>query len=85
MCFVKLIIFFISFMLNIILRMLKDGVRLRFYVVVFMKNVVFKKEKKDNLYFIQSVIIKGFFDGFLLSDIQNVESKLIVFYMYNQV
>lgn len=44
--------FFISFMLNIILRMLKDGVRLRFYVVVFMKIVVFKKEKKDNLYFI---------------------------------
>lgn len=38
-------IFFTSFMLNTTLRMLKDGVRLRFYAAVSMKNVAFKKEK----------------------------------------
>lgn len=38
--------FFTSFMLNTTLRMLKDGVRLRFYAAVSMKNVAFKKEKK---------------------------------------
>lgn len=36
--------FFTSFMLNTTLRMLKDGVRLRFYAAVSMKNVAFKKE-----------------------------------------
>lgn len=47
MCFVKLIkIFFTSFMFNTTLRMLEDGVRLRFYAAVSMKNVAFKKEKK---------------------------------------
>lgn len=77
--------FFTSFMLNTTLRMLKDGVRLRFYAAVSMKNVPFKKEKKDNLYPIQSVTIKGLPDGFLLSDIQNVEPKSIALHMYNQV
>lgn len=65
--------------------MLKDGVRLRFYAAVSMKIVAFKKEKKDNLYPIQSVTITDLPDGFLLSDLQNVEPKSIALHMYNQV
>lgn len=86
MCFVKLIkIFFTSFMFNTTLRMLEDGVRLRFYAAVSMKNVAFKKEKKDDLYPVQSVTVKDLPDGFLLSDIQNIEPKSIALHMYNQV
>lgn len=38
--------FFTSFMLNTTLRMLKDGVRLRFYAAVSMKKCCIQKRKK---------------------------------------
>lgn len=44
-----------------------------------------KKKKKDDLYPVQSVTVKDLPDGFLLSDIQNVEPKSIALHMYNQV